>query len=171
MKNTMQPEWNGFVEGKWSKTVNVRDFIQLNYTPYEGDNEFLAGPTEATSKLWDEVMDLFKQEREKDGVLDMDTENPSTVISHPAGYIEKDKEVIVGLQTDKPLMRAFMPFGGIRTAVSACKSYGYEVNPELIRIFTDYRKTHNQGVFDVYTPEMKLARHAHIVTGLPDAYG
>ena len=171
MKNTMQPEWNGFVEGKWSKTVNVRDFIQLNYTPYEGDNEFLAGPTEATSKLWDEVMDLFKQEREKDGVLDMDTEIPSTVISHPAGYIDKDKEVIVGLQTDKPLKRAFMPFGGIRTAVSACKSYGYEVNPELIRIFTDYRKTHNQGVFDVYTPEMKLARHAHIVTGLPDAYG
>ncbi|MBQ1193167.1 MAG: formate C-acetyltransferase [Lachnospiraceae bacterium] len=167
----MQPEWNGFVEGKWSKTVNVRDFIQLNYTPYEGDNEFLAGPTEATSKLWDEVMDLFKQEREKDGVLDMDTEIPSTVISHPAGYIDKDKEVIVGLQTDKPLKRAFMPFGGIRTAVSACKSYGYEVNPELIRIFTDYRKTHNQGVFDVYTPEMKLARHAHIVTGLPDAYG
>ena len=116
-------------------------------------------------------MDLFKQEREKGGVLDMDTEIPATVVSHPAGYIDKDKEVIVGLQTDKPLKRAFMPFGGIRTAVTACKSYGYEVNPELIKIFTDYRKTHNQGVFDVYTPEMKAARHAHIITGLPDAYG
>ena len=171
MKNTMQPEWNGFVEGKWSKKVNVRDFIQLNYEPYEGDSEFLAGPTERTSELWSEVMDLFKQEREKGGVLDMDTEIPATIVSHPAGYIDKDKEVIVGLQTDKPLKRAFMPFGGIRTAVSACKAYGYEVNPELIKIFTDYRKTHNQGVFDVYTPEMKAARHAHIITGLPDAYG
>lgn len=171
MKNTMQPEWNGFVEGKWSKKVNVRDFIQLNYDPYDGDSEFLADPTEKTSELWAEVMDLFKQEREKGGVLDMDTEIPATVVSHPAGYIDKDKEVIVGLQTDKPLKRAFMPFGGIRTAVTACKSYGYEVNPELIKIFTDYRKTHNQGVFDVYTPEMKAARHAHIITGLPDAYG
>lgn len=167
----MQPEWNGFVEGKWSKKVNVRDFIQLNYDPYDGDSEFLADPTEKTSELWAEVMDLFKQEREKGGVLDMDTEIPATVVSHPAGYIDKDKEVIVGLQTDKPLKRAFMPFGGIRTAVTACKSYGYEVNPELIKIFTDYRKTHNQGVFDVYTPEMKAARHAHIITGLPDAYG
>ncbi len=171
MKNTMQAEWDGFVEGKWSKTVNVREFIQLNYTPYEGNEEFLAGPTSVTEDLWSQVMDLFKQEREKGGVLDMDTEIPATITSHPAGYIDKDKEVIVGLQTDKPLKRAFMPFGGIRTAVSACKSYGYEVNPELIRIFTDYRKTHNQGVFDVYTPEMKTARHAHIITGLPDAYG
>ncbi|MDE6697968.1 MAG: formate C-acetyltransferase [Lachnospiraceae bacterium] len=167
----MQAEWDGFVEGKWSKTVNVREFIQLNYTPYEGNEEFLAGPTSVTEDLWSQVMDLFKQEREKGGVLDMDTEIPATITSHPAGYIDKDKEVIVGLQTDKPLKRAFMPFGGIRTAVSACKSYGYEVNPELIRIFTDYRKTHNQGVFDVYTPEMKTARHAHIITGLPDAYG
>lgn len=171
MKNTMQAEWDGFVEGKWSKTVNVREFIQLNYTPYEGNEEFLAGPTSVTEDLWSQVMDLFKQEREKGGVLDMDTEIPATITSHPAGYIDKDKEVIVGLQTDKPLKRAFMPFGGIRTAVSACKSYGYEVNPEIIRIFTDYRKTHNQGVFDVYTPEMKTARHAHIITGLPDAYG
>lgn len=167
----MQAEWDGFVEGKWSKTVNVREFIQLNYTPYEGNEEFLAGPTSVTEDLWSQVMDLFKQEREKGGVLDMDTEIPATITSHPAGYIDKDKEVIVGLQTDKPLKRAFMPFGGIRTAVSACKSYGYEVNPEIIRIFTDYRKTHNQGVFDVYTPEMKTARHAHIITGLPDAYG
>ena len=167
----MQPEWNGFVEGKWSKTVNVRDFIQRNYTAYEGNNEFLAGPTESTKDLWNDVLDLFAQERAKDGVLDMDTSIPSTVVSHQAGYINKDKEVIVGLQTEKPLKRAFMPFGGIRTAVTACKSYGYEADPEVIKIFTEYRKTHNQGVFDVYTPEMKLARHAHIVTGLPDAYG
>ena len=167
----MQPEWNGFVEGRWSKTVNVRDFIQLNYTPYDGDNSFLAAPTKETTDLWADVMELCKEERAKDGVLDMDTDIPSSIISHKAGYIDKDKEVIVGLQTDKPLKRAFMPFGGIRTAVSACKSYGYEVGDEIIRIFTDYRKTHNQGVFDVYTPEMKLARHAHIVTGLPDAYG
>ena len=171
MKNEMQPEWNGFVEGKWSKTVNVRDFIQRNYTAYEGNNEFLAGPTESTKDLWNDVLDLFAQERAKDGVLDMDTSIPSTVVSHQAGYINKDKEVIVGLQTEKPLKRAFMPFGGIRTAVTACKSYGYEADPEVIKIFTEYRKTHNQGVFDVYTPEMKLARHAHIVTGLPDAYG
>ncbi len=171
MNNTMQPEWNGFVEGKWSKTVNVRDFIQRNYTPYEGDDEFLVGPTQATQNLWGQVMDLFKEERSKDGVLDMDTKIPSTITSHGAAYLNKDIEQIVGFQTDAPLKRAFMPFGGIRTAVTACKSYGYEVDPELIRIFTDYRKTHNQGVFDAYTPEMKLARHAHIVTGLPDAYG
>lgn len=171
MNNKMQPEWNGFVEGKWSKSVNVRAFIQLNYTPYDGDQSFLAGPTKDTEELWAQVMDLFKQERSKDGVLDMDTKIPSTIISHEASYLNKDKETIVGFQTDKPLKRAFMPFGGIRTAVTACKSYGYEVDPEVIRIFTDYRKTHNQGVFDVYTPEMKLARHAHIVTGLPDAYG
>ncbi|NLL92937.1 MAG: formate C-acetyltransferase [Clostridiales bacterium] len=167
----MQPEWNGFVEGKWSKAVNVRDFIQRNYTPYEGDDEFLVGPTQATQNLWGQVMDLFKEERSKDGVLDMDTKIPSTITSHGAAYLNKDIEQIVGFQTDAPLKRAFMPFGGIRTAVTACKSYGYEVDPELIRIFTDYRKTHNQGVFDAYTPEMKLARHAHIVTGLPDAYG
>jgi len=171
MNNTMQPEWNGFVEGKWSKAVNVRDFIQRNYTPYEGDDEFLVGPTQATQNLWGQVMDLFKEERSKDGVLDMDTKIPSTITSHGAAYLNKDIEQIVGFQTDAPLKRAFMPFGGIRTAVTACKSYGYEVDPELIRIFTDYRKTHNQGVFDAYTPEMKLARHAHIVTGLPDAYG
>ncbi len=171
MNNTMQTEWNGFAEGKWSKSVNVRDFIQHNYTPYDGDQSFLVGPTKNTEELWTQVMDLFKQERSKDGVLDMDTKIPSTIISHEAAYLNKDKETIVGFQTDAPLKRAFMPFGGIRTAVTACKSYGYEADPEVIRIFTDYRKTHNQGVFDVYTPEMKLARHAHIVTGLPDAYG
>ena len=171
MIKTVQPEWNGFVDGKWSKEVNVRDFIQKNYTQYEGDSSFLAGPTKETTDLWNQVLGLMKQERENGGVLDMDTSVPSTIVSHDAAYLNKETEQIVGFQTDKPLKRAFMPFGGIRTAVTACKSYGYEVDPEVIRIFTDYRKTHNQGVFDVYTPEMKLARHAHIVTGLPDAYG
>ena len=171
MKREMQPQWNGFKEGKWSSEINVRDFIQLNYTPYEGDDSFLAGPTKATTDLWAQVMELFKQERENGGVLDMDTKIPSTIVSHGAAYLNKDTEKIVGFQTDKPLKRAFMPFGGIRTAVTACKSYGYEVDPELINIFTNWRKTHNQGVFDVYTPEMKAARHAHIITGLPDAYG
>ena len=171
MSKVMQPEWNGFVTGKWNEAVNVRDFIQKNYTGYEGTSEFLAGPTERTTALWAQVMDLFKQEREKGGVLDCETSIPSTVTAYGAAYIDKDKEEIVGLQTDKPLKRAFMPFGGIRTAVSACKSYGYEPDAETIKIFTDYRKTHNQAVFDVYTPEMKAARHAHIITGLPDAYG
>ena len=167
----MQPEWNGFVAGKWVEEVNLRDFIQKNYTVYEGTQEFLAAPTATTTALWAEVMDLFKQEREKGGVLDCETSIPATLTSYGAGYIDKDKEVIVGLQTDKPLKRAFMPNGGVRTAVNAAKSYGYEVDPEVVKIFTDYRKTHNQAVFDIYTPEMKAARHAHIVTGLPDAYG
>ena len=167
----MQPQWNGFKEGKWSSEVNVRDFIQLNYTPYEGDESFLAGPTKATTDLWAQVMELSKQERENGGVIDMDTKIPSTIVSHGAAYLNKDTEQIVGFQTDKPLKRAFMPFGGIRTAVTACKSYGYEVDPEIINVFMNWRKTHNQGVFDVYTPEMKAARHAHIITGLPDAYG
>ncbi len=167
----MQPQWNGFKEGKWSSEVNVRDFIQLNYTPYEGDESFLAGPTKATTDLWAQVMELSKQERENGGVIDMDTKIPSTIVSHGAAYLNKDTEQIVGFQTDKPLKRAFMPFGGIRTAVTACKSYGYEVDPEIINVFMNWIKTHNQGVFDVYTPEMKAARHAHIITGLPDAYG
>ena len=160
-----------FVPGKWSKEINVRDFIQRNYTPYEGDSSFLAGPTEATKKLWNECLDLFKQERENGGVLDMDTKIVSTITSHKAGYIDKDLEQIVGLQTDKPLKRSLQPFGGIRMAEGACKSYGYEVDPVVSEIFTKYRKTHNQGVFDVYTPEMRKARHAGILTGLPDAYG
>ncbi len=160
-----------FVPGKWSKEINVRDFIQRNYTPYEGDSSFLAGPTEATKKLWNECLDLFRQERENGGVLDMDTKIVSTITSHGAGYIDKDLEQIVGLQTDKPLKRSLQPFGGIRMAEGACKSYGYEVDPVVSEIFTKYRKTHNQGVFDVYTPEMRKARHAGILTGLPDAYG
>ncbi len=160
-----------FVGGKWQSEINVRDFIQKNYTPYDGDSSFLAGPTEATTKLWQECCDLFKKERENGGVLDMDTKIVSTITSHKAGYIDKSLEQIVGLQTDKPLKRSLQPFGGIRMAETSCKSYGYEVDPEITEIFTKYRKTHNQGVFDCYTPEMRKARHAAILTGLPDAYG
>ena len=165
-------QWEGFAPGRWSNgSVNVRDFIKKNYTPYDGDESFLAPPSEDTKKLWAEVLDLFEQERAKGGVLDMDTKIVSTITSHPAGYIDKDLEKIVGLQTDKPLKRSLQPFGGIRMAVNACKENGYEVDPEIVEIFTKYRKTHNQGVFDAYTPEMKAARHAGIITGLPDAYG
>ena len=160
-----------FVGGKWQQEINVRDFIQKNYTPYEGDSSFLADATDATKKLWQECCDLLKQERDNGGVLDMDTKVVSTITSHGAGYIDKNLETIVGLQTDKPLKRSMQPFGGIRMAETSCKSYGYEVDPEVSEIFTKYRKTHNQGVFDVYTPEMKAARHAAIITGLPDAYG
>ncbi len=172
MNRYFAPEWEGFTPGKWCEEgINVRDFIQKNYTPYEGDEEFLEGPTEATKKLWDEVMELSKQEREAGGVLDMDTKIVSGITSHPAGYIDKDLEQIVGLQTDKPLKRSLQPFGGIRMAEGACESYGYKVDPEVEMIFTKYRKTHNQGVFDVYTPEMRMARKSAIITGLPDAYG
>lgn len=160
-----------FNSGKWQSEINVRDFIQKNYTPYEGDSSFLAKPTEATTKLWQECCDLLKKERDNGGVLDMDTKVVSTITSHGAGYIDKNLETIVGLQTDKPLKRSMQPFGGIRMAEGACKSYGYEVDSEVSEIFTKYRKTHNQGVFDVYTPEMKAARHSAIITGLPDAYG
>ena len=160
-----------FVSGKWQQEINVRDFIQKNYTPYEGDASFLAEPTEATTKLWQECCDLLKKERDNGGVLDMDTKVVSTITSHGAGYIDKSLETIVGLQTDAPLKRSMQPFGGIRMAETSCKSYGYEVAPEVSEIFTKYRKTHNQGVFDVYTPEMKAARHSAIITGLPDAYG
>ncbi len=162
---------NGFMPGKWQTEINVRDFIQRNYTPYDGDSNFLAGPTEATKKLWERCCELFKEERDKGGVLDMDTKVVSTITSHGAGYIDKNLETIVGLQTDKPLKRSMQPFGGIRMAETSCKSYGYEVDPEISEIFTKYRKTHNQGVFDAYTPEMRKARHAAILTGLPDAYG
>ena len=160
-----------FVGGKWQSEINVRDFIQKNYTPYDGDSSFLAGPTEATTKLWEECCELFKKERENGGVLDMDTKIVSTITSHGAGYIDKSLEKIVGVQTDAPLKRSLQPFGGIRMAETSCKSYGYEVDPEVTEIFTKYRKTHNQGVFDVYTPEMRKARHSAILTGLPDAYG
>ncbi|KYC62763.1 formate C-acetyltransferase [Heyndrickxia coagulans] len=164
-------QWEGFKGGNWQKEIDVRDFILKNVTPYEGDESFLAGPTEATLKLWDQVMELSKQEREKGGVLDMDTKIVSTITSHGPGYLNKELEKIVGFQTDKPFKRSMMPFGGIRMAESALKSYGYEIDPEIKHIFTEWRKTHNQGVFDAYTPEIKAARHAGIVTGLPDAYG
>ncbi|HJA28583.1 MAG TPA: formate C-acetyltransferase [Candidatus Olsenella pullicola] len=166
-----QEAWQGFVGGNWEHEIDVRDFIQKNYTPYDGDESFLAGPTENTVKLWDEVMGLFAQEREAGGVLDMDTDLVSTIISHPAGYIDQPLEKIVGLQTEKPLKRALMVNGGIRMAVAACKQNGYEVDPEIVNIYTNYRKTHNAGVFDCYTPEMRACRHSHIITGLPDAYG
>ena len=171
-RNWFDEEWKGFKPGRWSSTsVNLRDFIQKNFTPYEGDESFLAGPTEATKQLWDQVLELSKKEREAGGVLDMDTKIVSTITSHDAGYLNKDLEKIVGFQTDKPFKRSLQPFGGLRMAQQACKQYGYEVDPEIVKIFTEYRKTHNQGVFDAYTPEMKLARHAAILTGLPDAYG
>ena len=171
MSNAQKAEWASFTEGEWSKTVDVRDFIQKNYTPYEGDGSFLAGATEATQKLWDMVTELSKKEREAGGVLDMDTKVVSTITSHKAGYLDKDLEKIVGFQTDKPFKRSLQPFGGIRMAQNACRENGYEVDPEIVEIFTKYRKTHNQGVFDVYTPEMRLARKSAIITGLPDAYG
>ncbi len=163
--------WEGFVEGKWTSEINLRDFIQLNYTPYTGDESFLAGPTKATLELWDQVMDLTAKERDAGGVLDMDTKVVSTITSHEAGYLDKSKEKIVGFQTEKPFKRSLQPFGGIRMAQQACADNGYEVDPEIVNIFTKYRKTHNQGVFDVYTPEMRACRSSHIITGLPDAYG
>lgn len=171
MTSVMKQEWEGFKQGRWSTSVNVRDFIQNNYTMYDGDESFLAEATEATNKLWAQVMELTKQEREKGGVLDMDTKVVSTIVSHGPGYLDKDLETIVGFQTDKPFKRSLQVFGGIRMAQSACHEYGYEVDEEVARIFTDYRKTHNQGVFDAYTDEMKLARKSAIITGLPDAYG
>lgn len=170
----MKPEWKSFQSGHWNEDVNVRDFIQRNYKEYTGDASFLEGPTEATEKLWNEVQDLQHQERAKGGVLDMETNVVSSINAYGAAYISddsKDLEKIVGLQTDKPLKRAFMPFGGIKMAEEACTTYGYTPNPELHKIFTDYHKTHNQAVFDAYTPEMKLVRHAKILTGLPDTYG
>ena len=163
--------WEGFVLGKWSNDeINVRDFIQRNYTPYEGDASFLAGPTERTTKLWNIILDLSKKEREAGGVLDADTDIIATLTSHAPGYLDKDLEQIVGLQTDKPFKRSLQPFGGIRMAEQACEMYGYQVSDRVKDIFT-YRKTHNDGVFDVYTPEMRNARTAHILTGLPDTYG
>ena len=170
----MREEWRGFKTGHWVKDVNVRSFIQENYTAYDGDSSFLAGPTEATDKLWNEVQALQKEERAKGGVLDMETKVVSGITAYGAAYIneaEKDLEQIVGLQTDKPLKRAFMPYGGIKMAEQACSTYGYTPDPELHKIFTEYHKTHNQGVFDAYTPEMMKVRHNKILTGLPDTYG
>ncbi len=171
---TQFEQWTGFEGRLWKEEINVRDFIQKNYKPYEGDESFLAGPTEATNKLWGILQKLQKEERAKGGVLDMDTDIVATLTSHGPGYICeecKDLEKIVGLQTDKPLKRAFMPFGGIKMAEEACQTYGYTPAPELHKIFTEYHKTHNQGVFDAYTPEMRKARHNKIITGLPDTYG
>ena len=166
--------WNGFEGRQWKEEINVRDFIQKNYTPYTGDESFLVGPTEATDKLWGALQKLQKEERAKGGVLDMDTHIVSSLTSHGAGYIDesmKDLEQIVGLQTDKPLKRAFMPYGGIKMATQSCEMYGYTPDPELVKIFTVYHKTHNQAVFDAYTPEMRAIRKNKIVTGLPDTYG
>ena len=168
---TTVAEKKAFVGGKWQTEVDLVDFITSNYTEYRGDSSFLAGPTEATTKLVEKFNELMRQERLAGGTLDMDTSIPSTILSHGPGYIEKDLEQIVGLQTEKPLKRALMTFGGINMAVNSCKAYGYEVDEEVIKIFTDYRKTHNQGVFDAYTPEMRLVRKSGVITGLPDAYG
>ena len=165
------PEWDSFTPGVWQKEINVRDFIQKNYTPYEGDESFLSGPTEDTKALWAQVMDLSRQEREKGGVLDMDTSIVSTITSHGPGYLDKSREKIVGFQTDKPFKRALQPYGGIRMAVKACEENGYHVDPQIVEFFTRHRKTHNEGVFDAYTPEMRACRSSHIITGLPDAYG
>ncbi|MBE5951519.1 MAG: formate C-acetyltransferase [Lachnospiraceae bacterium] len=167
----MREEWNSFVNGIWTKEINVRDFIQKNYHPYEGDESFLCDATETTKELWAQVMELSRQEREKGGVLDMDTHIISTITSHGPGYLNKDKETIVGFQTDKPFKRALQPNGGIRMAVKACQDNGYEVDPAIVEFYTKHRKTHNAGVFDAYTPEMRACRSSHIITGLPDAYG
>ncbi|MBQ6231178.1 MAG: formate C-acetyltransferase [Eubacterium sp.] len=163
--------WNGFVGGKWQKEVNVRDFIQKNYTPYEGDDSFLADPTQNTKDLWQQVLELSKLEREKGGVVDMDTKVVSTLTSHQAGYLDKSKETIVGVQTDKPFKRGMNVYGGIRMAEKACADNGYTVDPEIVEFFTIHRKTHNAGVFDVYDAEIRKCRSNHIITGLPDAYG
>ena len=167
----MTTAWNGFKTGNWNKEIDVRDFIQLNYTPYEGDASFLAGESERTKKLWDEVAELCKKEIENGGTLDVDTKTITAIDAYKPGYIDKELEQIVGLQTDAPLKRAIMPYGGIRMVENSCKAYGYELDPEVSKIFTKYRKTHNQGVFDAYTKEMRACRKSGIITGLPDAYG
>lgn len=167
----MNDAWKGFVEGNWCAEIDVRNFIMLNYTPYEGDESFLKGATDATRNLWNKVTGLLKKERENGGVLDVDTQTVSTIISHKPAYINKELEKVVGLQTDEPLKRAIMPFGGIRMVMKGCEAAGKQLDPEVVKIFTEYRKTHNQGVFDAYTPEMRRAKKAGIITGLPDAYG
>lgn len=160
-----------FTGGKWETEIDVRDFIVNNFTPYMEDESFLAGPTKSTVELWDHVMELTSKERENGGVYDMDTKVVSTITSHGPGYLDQSKEKVVGVQTDAPFKRSLQPFGGIRMAVDAAKAYGFEVDEEVKHIFTEYRKTHNQGVFDAYTPEIRAARRAGIITGLPDAYG
>lgn len=167
----MMKEWEGFIAGNWQSNIDVRDFIQKNYTPYEGDDSFLKGPTKNTLELWNQVLELSKEERAKGGVLDMDTHVISSIISHQAGYLNKTKETIVGFQTDKPFKRSLQPYGGIRMAEKACSDNGYKVDLEISEFFNLHRKTHNAGVFDAYTPEMRACRSSHIITGLPDAYG
>lgn len=167
----MTNAWRSFQGGAWEREINVRDFIQKNYTPYDGDASFLAVPTEDTQMLWKQVLELSRQERDAGGVLDMDTKIISTILSHGPGYLDKEKEKIVGFQTDKPFKRSLQPYGGIRMAMKACEDNGYQVDPEIVDFFTTHRKTHNAGVFDAYTPEMRACRSAHIITGLPDAYG
>lgn len=171
MENTQKKAWEGFKTNKWQDEINVRDFIQHNYTPYEGDDSFLAGATSRTKKLWDEVAALMKKEREAGGVLDADSSVVSSITSHGPGYINKDEEIIVGLQTDKPLKRALMPYGGYRMVEGSCKAYDLPLDPKITEIFTTYRKTHNDGVFDAYTPAIRACRKSGIITGLPDAYG
>ena len=167
----MRSEWKEFKGGRWETEIDVRDFIMNNYTPYDGDDSFLKGPTADTTALWNEVLELSKKEREAGGVLDMDTKVVSTILSHGPGYLDKEKETIVGFQTDKPFKRALMPYGGIRMAKQACEDNGYHLDPEVEEFFTTHRKTHNAGVFDAYTPEMRACRNSHVITGLPDAYG
>ena len=167
----MRNEWKEFNGGRWETEIDVRDFIMQNYTPYDGDDSFLKGPTADTTALWNEVLELSKKEREAGGVLDMDTKVVSTILSHGPGYLDKEKETIVGFQTDKPFKRALMPYGGIRMAKQACEDNGYHLDPEVEEFFTTHRKTHNAGVFDAYTPEMRACRSSHVITGLPDAYG
>ena len=167
----MREEWSGFTPGIWEKEINVRDFIQRNYTPYEGDDTFLAGPTKRTEELWAQVMNLTLKERAKGGVLDMDTKIVSTITSHGPGYLDKEKETIVGFQTDVPFKRSLQVNGGLKMAMKACESNGYEVDPQIVEFYSKYRKTHNDGVFDAYTAEMRACRSSHIITGLPDAYG
>ncbi|OUN91586.1 formate C-acetyltransferase [Blautia sp. An46] len=167
----MYKEWESFHSGIWEKEINVRDFIQKNYTPYDGKEDFLQGPTQRTKDLWEQVLELTKEEQAKGGVLDMDTKIISTITSHGPGYLNKEKETIVGFQTDKPFKRSLQPYGGIRMAIKACEDNGYHVDPQVVEFFTKHRKTHNDGVFDAYTPEMRACRSSHIITGLPDAYG
>ena len=171
MNKTWFPEWEGFHTGKWTDEVDTRLFIQMNYKPYIGTDDFLAGPTVATEKLWAKVMDLTKQERENGGVLDADEDLPASITSHGPGYIDQKLEKVIGVQTEKPFKRAMMPNGGVRMVEAANESYGFKVSPRVVEIFTKYRKSHNQGVFDAYTDDMRACRKSHIITGLPDAYG
>ena len=165
----MYVEWQGFTEGSWTREVNVRDFIQKNYSPYEGNADFLAAATSRTEQLWQKVLELMKLEREK-GVLDVDTKLPTSITAHDAGYIDRELEQIVGLQTDKPLKRAIMPYGGIRVVKAGVEAYGYQLDPQTEETFTKYRKTHNDGVFDAYTSEMRKARKSGIITGQPHTF-